>query len=160
MVDIVPSAARYDRPIELLLDQAFGADRRQKTSYRFRENVGPVASLGRVALVNDVVVGSIQYWPVALGAEQALLLGPVATGPAWTGVGIGSCLILSSLTAAKTEGWAHVFLVGDPRYYRRFGFRPASEWGVTMADEEQWRLQGKMLGPAPPPAGELMPLTK
>jgi predicted N-acetyltransferase YhbS len=49
-------------------------------------------------------------------------------------------------------------LVGDPNYYRRFGFGLAAQWGVTMPDEDPARFQGLLLGDALPPAGPLVPL--
>ena len=35
--------------IEALLDEAFGADRHKKQSYRFRQHVGPIEALSLVA---------------------------------------------------------------------------------------------------------------
>lgn len=158
MVAILPVEPAHAASIEAILDQAFGARRRKKTSYRYRDHVAPVASLGRVAFSADVLIGSIQYWPARLAKETVLLLGPVALAPAFVGQGVGSCLMLTSLAAARTEGWRWVFLVGDPAYYRRFGFTPAEAWGVTMPMEEQNRLLGKCLTEVPPPAGPLLPL--
>jgi predicted N-acetyltransferase YhbS len=51
-----------------------------------------------------------------------------------------------------------VFLVGDPNYYRRFGFVPAGTWGVTMPDEDQARFQCILLGEETPPPGVLAPM--
>ena len=44
--------------IEALLDEAFGADRHKKQSYRFRQHVGPVEALSLVARDRGRVVGT------------------------------------------------------------------------------------------------------
>jgi len=156
MVAIIPPAAAHYPVIETLLDRCFGPNRHAKTSYRFRDGVGEVASLARVALYDDRVIGSIQYWPMRLGGETVLLLGPLAVAPEWENRGIGRALVAASLAAAAAEGWRHVFLVGDFDYYSRFGFSPASNWGVSMPNEQQHRLLARCIGEAlPPDAGAL-----
>ena len=158
MVDIVAPLPEHDAEIEALLDHAFGPDRRTKTSYRYREGVAPVRSLHRVALSQGQMIGSIQFWPARLGEETVLLLGPIALWAGYVGQGVGTCLMTTALAAARAEGWKYVFLVGDPQYYRRFGFEPAARWGVTMPDEDQARFQGRLLGEALPPRGTLVPM--
>ena len=159
MVSIIPSTPAHSSSIEELLDHTFGPDRQEKTSYRYRDGVAPIASLSRVAMSGEAVIGSIQYWPACLGQETVLLLGPIALWAGWVGQGVGSCLMLSSLAAAQHEGWRHVFLVGDFDYYRRFGFVSASTWGVAMPEEQQHRLQGRLLTGEVPPGGQLLPLS-
>lgn len=53
---------------------------------------------------------------------RALGLGPVAVLPERQRQGIGSALIVAALEQARADGEALVFLLGDPDYYRRFGF--------------------------------------
>ncbi|MCB1993635.1 MAG: N-acetyltransferase, partial [Geminicoccaceae bacterium] len=65
--------------IEELLDLAFGADRRKKTSYRYRDGIAPLADLSFVAEAEaGLLVGSVRYWPILAGSTPALLLGPLA----------------------------------------------------------------------------------
>ncbi len=158
MVTITPPTSAHAQIIGQLLDHAFGQNRQAKTSYRFRDGVAPIASLARVAVSGEAVIGSIQYWPMRLGRETVLLLGPLAVWIGWANQGIGGALMATSMSAALTEGWEHVFLVGDLTYYGRFGFEPAAQWGVCMPDEQQHRLLGRCLGNAPPPAGALQPM--
>lgn len=153
MVAIVPPAACHAAVIEALLDRCFGPNRHAKTSYRFRDGVAPVESLARIALDDDTLIGSIQYWPMLLGRERVLLLGPLAVAPDWANRGIGRALVAESLAAAADAGWLHVFLVGDFDYYSRFGFLPAGNWGVSMPNEQQHRLLARCIGGALPPAG-------
>lgn len=115
--------------IEKLLDSSFGPKRHTKTVYRLRKNVAPVADLCFVATDtdeagNEVLLGTIRYWPVLLGNSiQALMLGPIAIDPAHRSEGLGGKLIRHSLEAAKALGHRIVILVGDAPYYVRFGFQ-------------------------------------
>lgn len=43
---------------------------------------------------------------------------------------IGTLLMKEALNRGRTTGFPAVFLVGDPRYYARFGFRPVAELGI------------------------------
>jgi putative acetyltransferase len=53
---------------------------------------------------------------------QAALLGPVAVLPAAQRRGIGSALIRAALARLAERGTRLVLVLGDPGYYRRFGF--------------------------------------
>ncbi|HWL69071.1 MAG TPA: N-acetyltransferase [Geminicoccus sp.] len=144
--------------IELLLDRSFGSDRRRKISYRYRFGVPPVRSLCLVALDDRAgMVGAIRYWPLLVGARACLLLGPLAIDPARRGQGIGRLLMARSLDRAAQEGWQHVYLVGDPGYYRQFGFELVAP-GLVMPGENPARLMGRSLGSVKlPEAGVLLP---
>ena len=132
--------------IKTLLDLAFGADRTRKTAYRYRAGVAPVSGLELVA--RDVgatagapLVGTIQYWPVVVGAGvPALLLGPLAVAPGRAGEGIGRALVNRSLDLAQANGHRIVLLVGPMDYYGQFGFHPATPHGIVMPDEAPERL--------------------
>lgn len=134
--------------IEVLLDLAFGADRRNKASYRFREGVEPLPELALVAREGRRLVGTIAYWPVAIGdaAVQALLLGPVAVEPSLRGLGIGVTLIRRTLAKACRDGHRLAVLVGDADYYQRFGFEAAENHGIVMPGQPD-RLMVKALAP-------------
>ena len=128
--------------IETLLDRAFGPDRHAKISYRYRSDVPPVRELSRVARADadGRILGTIRYWPIAIGGHAALLLGPVAAEPALKGRGIGVALIRDTLDAAAWMNAARVVLVGDIGYYKRFGFLPAAPLGLHMPSENPDRL--------------------
>lgn len=58
-------------------------------------------------------------------------LAPVGVLPAWQGRGIGSALIRQSLDALRAADIIRaVVVLGDPAYYTRFGFAPASQAGL------------------------------
>lgn len=139
--------------IEALLDAAFGADRRAKRSYSYRQGCASDAALRLVARDGDGrVVGTIRYWPIVVRKGRrrtpALLLGPLAVDPSLKGKGIGRALVRESLALAEEAGHRLVLLVGDGAYYRQFGFEPASPRGFVMPLESPARLQVRTLGDA------------
>jgi predicted N-acetyltransferase YhbS len=129
--------------IESLLDQAFGHGRRDRISYRYRVGVPADAGLSHVACSpRGFIVGTIRYWPVAVGPRSclALLLGPLAVTGACQGKGLGAALVRYTLSRATAGGHKRVLLVGDLPYYERFGFALASAHRITMPDENPKRL--------------------
>jgi len=114
--------------VEALYDLCFAPGREALSSYRLRDDVDPVAELSLI--VRDgvgILAGAIRFWPVQIGSNVALLLGPVAVHPTRQGEGLGGFLIRESLSKAKEIGWDRVILVGDAPYYRRHGFEPLKD---------------------------------
>ncbi|MEA3012687.1 MAG: putative acetyltransferase [Sphingomonadales bacterium] len=56
------------------------------------------------------------------GAWRAVGLGPVGVIPGFRGGGIGAGLTEAALAIARATGEDLVFVLGEPDYYRRFGF--------------------------------------
>ncbi|VAW04515.1 hypothetical protein MNBD_ALPHA04-136 [hydrothermal vent metagenome] len=79
-----------------------------------------------VAEENGALVGHIALSPMQAVADgrpvRALGLGPVAVTPERQRCGIGSRLINASIEWARANDWQLIFLLGDPRYYCRYGF--------------------------------------
>lgn len=109
--------------VEALYDLCFSPGRTALSSYRLRDGVATVAALCLTLRDDDNTLAAvIRYWPIEVGGEDALLLGPVAVHPTRQGEGLGGLLINESLAEARRLGWERVLLVGDAPYYRRFGF--------------------------------------
>ena len=69
------------------------------------------------------------------GAElETLTFGPVSVKPELHGQGLGAEIVRHSLERAREMGYGAVIIVGHPTYYPRFGFRPGSDFGLTMPD--------------------------
>jgi len=83
--------------------------------------------LGFVAAEEEEIVGYAAFSRMAVTADDApvpaLGLGPVAVLPQRQRRGIGGRLIECGLAAANGRGIPLVFVLGDPLYYGRFGFR-------------------------------------
>ena len=110
---------------------AFG----RKSEARLVEDLRTVArpQLSLVAERDGQVVGHVFVSPVVLEGAPALRaggLGPVGVNPAEQGEGIGSALVRAALERAPALGWRAVFLLGNPRYYARFGFALAAPRGL------------------------------
>lgn len=117
--------------VEALYDLCFAPGREALSSYRLRDGVPPVDSLCQVARDPDGTLGAaIRFWPVAIGPNKALLLGPIAVHPTRQGEGLGGLMIRSGVAAAEAAGWSRILLVGDAPYYARFGFQKLT--GVQM----------------------------
>jgi putative acetyltransferase len=122
---------------------------------RLRANGKALLSL--VALAGDEVVGHVLFSPLIIEpgplAWPVCLLGPLAVKPAHQNQGIGSDLVLHGLDAVQATECSAVFLVGDPAYYGRFGFRPAQAFGVTSAAPLDNRNAFQSRTSRAPPAG-------
>ncbi|MEI4487659.1 N-acetyltransferase [Frigidibacter sp. MR17.14] len=109
--------------VEALYDLCFAPGRTALSSYRLRDGVPKVAELCLVLRGDEGALAAvIRYWPVLVGGQRVLLLGPVAVHPTHQGEGFGGILINESIGEARRLGWERVLLVGDEPYYRRFGF--------------------------------------
>ena len=74
-----------------------------------------------VAVDDDTVVGHALFSRMK-APFPALALGPVAVLPERQRTGIGSRLIRQGIARSEAAGWLGVFVLGDPAFYRRFGF--------------------------------------
>ena len=97
-----------------------------------RGKVEPLVSL--VAEVSGSIVGHILFSPVELGdhSDSHLMgLGPMAVMPEQQRRGIGAALVREGLRRCRELGCDAVVVLGHPAYYPRFGFVPASKYGIS-----------------------------
>ena len=87
--------------------------------------------LSLVAVAARRIVGHVMYSPVSVGSASGAALGPMAVLPEHQRVGIGRALIEEGNRKLEGLRCPFVVVVGHPDYYPRFGFRPASEHGIT-----------------------------
>jgi predicted N-acetyltransferase YhbS len=166
MVQIIPLSQIGAPQVELLLDQAFGEDRKSRTAYKMREGTKAIELLC-FAAVDEVgdLLGTLQSWPVALvdddGRRTPLtLVGPVAVSPKLQRGGIGKLLMSALSTAAANHGHDALMMIGDPEYYGRFfGFsaEPTGKW-IIPGPVERHRLLAKITRQGGVPAvGRIVP---
>lgn len=89
-----------------------------------------VCSRGTVRPGNTVCPGN------TVEAAPVLALGPLSVRPDQQRKGVGKALMHAVLGAADALGEPMVVLLGHPAYYPKFGFRPASEYGITPKTPE------------------------
>jgi len=92
-------------------------------------------STGYVAVHDGRVVGHVRLTRGWIDAEarliEVLVLSPLSVAPDLQRRGIGRALVQRAVAEAERAGSPAVFLEGDPAYYSRLGWQPASELGVT-----------------------------
>jgi predicted N-acetyltransferase YhbS len=114
--------AEDESRIEVLTEAGFGPGRYAKSAYRLREGVRAITDLSFVAIENGALRGSVRFWPIKVGGDDVLLLGPLAVDSMQRGRGIGISLMQAGIAAARESGWHAILLVGDEPYYSRVGF--------------------------------------
>ena len=82
-------------------------------------------TLSLVAEIDGRVVGHVAFSPVIIsdGAKDWYGLGPVSVLPEYQKQGIGKSLINEGLSLLKQLDGQGCALVGDPNYYKWFGFK-------------------------------------
>jgi putative acetyltransferase len=91
-----------------------------------------------VAAEGEAIVGHILFSPVTLMPHPelpAIGLAPMAVVPAKQRQGIGSSLIHEGLIQCRRLGFGVVIVLGHAEYYPRFGFTPASRFGLACEYE-------------------------
>lgn len=99
-----------------------------------------------VACDDDVVVGHVMATWGDVDGAPVLGIGPIAVEPQRQGGGIGAALMERLLDAVREARQSVVVLLGDPGYYARFGFVPASRVGIVAEPEWGDYFQACVLG--------------
>lgn len=97
---------------------------------RLRNSEAYIPELALVAEAGGNIIGYIMLTLVQIGSKEALAVGPLAVLPAYQRSGIGSALIHAGHEKAKNMGYVLCVLVGHADYYPRFGYQPASTFGI------------------------------
>src|SRR5262245_41244578 len=130
--------------VRRVIEAAFARADEADLVERLRADGDSVLSL--VAVGDDGIVGHVMFSRMT-APFRALALAPVAVAPARQRAGTGSLLIRAALgrlradaTGAAIDGapdgamvgeWDGVFVLGEPRYYARFGFDPGLARGFA-----------------------------
>lgn len=123
---------RPERPADMLIirqltDAAFkGADYSSGTEGAIigALRAADALSVSLVATIDEAVVGHVAFSAVTIdGADIGWFgLGPVSVQPDLQAKGIGGALIREGLKRLRSAGAKGCIVLGDPTYYRRFGF--------------------------------------
>jgi putative acetyltransferase len=109
----------------------------------------PLLSL--LAYEDDRPVGHILFTAASLEKTEkplnAAILAPLAVVPDAQRQGIGGKLIIRGLQLLSESAVDLVFVLGHPEYYPRYGFKPASGFGldapypIPIKDLDAWMVQ-------------------
>jgi putative acetyltransferase len=97
-----------------------------------RKEASPIVSL--VAEDGEAIIGHILFSPVTLTPHpelQIMGLAPMSVVSARQRHGIGSALVHEGLAQCRRLGFGAVIVLGHAEYYPRFGFTPASQFGLS-----------------------------
>jgi putative acetyltransferase len=119
MVEIRDECPRDWEAVYRVVSSAFGQLAEANLVEELRDAGDSVISL--VAEEDDQIVGHVLLSRMS-APFPALALAPISVIPTRQRCGIGSALIQSAVTRARNEGWAAIFVLGDPNYYERFEF--------------------------------------
>jgi putative acetyltransferase len=133
MLLIRPERPEDTTAIRQVNEQAFGRSDEANLVDTLRTREKAVLSL--VGVEGDRIVGHIFFSPVTIESADRLVpavgLAPMAVVPELQRRGIGSRLVKAGLEECRNAGYSYVVVLGHPTYYPRFGFVPASRYGIT-----------------------------
>ena len=114
--------------ITTIHNQAFNGPDEGEIVEGLRKNDNLTISL--VAEANGKIIGHIAYSPIYSKNKEIIGIGlaPVAVLPSHQKQGIGSKLIDKGNEIALSKGFERIFVLGDPDYYCRFGFKIAENY--------------------------------
>jgi putative acetyltransferase len=96
-------------------------------------------TLSLVAERDGDVVGHILFSPAHVvgehGEADAVALAPMSVLPEYQGTGIGTAMVSRGLEMLREAGHGLVIVLGHPGYYPRFGFVPATRFGIRCPFE-------------------------
>ena len=122
--------------VQKINDLAFGQPVEGEIVEKIRSSCDEIISL--VAEEDNNVVGHIFFSPVKIktdnGEVKGMGLAPMAVHPDFQNKGIGSLLVEEGLKIVKELSYPFVIVLGHENYYPRFGFEPASKFGIKC----QW----------------------
>lgn len=114
--------------IRAVEEEAFGRSAEAQLVDDLRDAGDSVFSL--VAVEGETVIGHAMFSRLQ-APFPALALGPVAVLPGRQRMGVGSRLIREGIGRSEAAGWVGIFVLGDPAFYRRFGFDEGKASGFT-----------------------------
>jgi putative acetyltransferase len=126
-----PEAAADVEAVRAVHDAAFAQAAEGKLVDALRGGSWWHPSLSLVAELDGEIVGHVLLTDVTLAGRPVFALGPIGVLPAHQRSGVGSALMTAAMDAAAATDRGLITLLGDPAYYTRFGFTPASDVGVV-----------------------------
>jgi predicted N-acetyltransferase YhbS len=128
-----PEGPGDEAAIRAVLEAAFDTPAEADLVDALRANGDLVRDLCLLAEAGGEVVGYIGFSRAALGdtGPEILALAPMAVHPDRQNAGIGYDLVSDALQRAEETAYPLVVVLGHPDYYPRFGFDPASAYGIA-----------------------------
>ncbi|MBO4943967.1 MAG: N-acetyltransferase [Muribaculaceae bacterium] len=134
-IQIRPEREEDYLQIRELVEEAFArADHsdgdEQNLIERIRQAPEYIPELSLVAVSGAAVLGHVMLSRITIGQADAVALAPLAVIPSRQREGIGKLLVDAGHAQARKMRYACSVVLGDPRYYSRFGYEMASRFGI------------------------------
>lgn len=128
-----PERPGDEAPIRAVLEAAFDTSAEADLVEALRTGGDLVLELCLVAERGGKIAGYIGFSRARLddGGPELLALAPMAVRPDAQNAGIGSELVSQALQRAERTAYPLVVVLGHADYYPRFGFDPASAYGIA-----------------------------
>ena len=147
--------------ITLILNNAFGKNRFERTVYLYRKT-SPIKNLSLVSYMENnpsYVIGTINFYPVLVNNIQCILLGPLAVRTFYQGKGFGKKLVKRGLELAITEGQKICFVSGDYEYYKDFNFYKIKDKDLVISTLGPLSFDNLLVSELKPDSLNLLPKT-
>jgi putative acetyltransferase len=152
MIEVRVESPRDWNSVHHVVLTAFGRSAEAELAREHREAGDSVVSL--VAEEDGEIVGHVLLSRME-APFPALALAPLSVIPTRQRSGIGSALVTGAIDRARREGWAAIFVLGDPTYYERFDFDRAAAEGFVSPYAGPHFMLLKLTPSLPATAGEL-----
>jgi putative acetyltransferase len=136
MIEIREEIKDDFKAIREINDNAFHQPQEGNIIDKLRDSGCGILSL--VAVKDNEIAGHILFSPIELEDYPELSggmgLAPMAVPQKYQGQGIGSMLVREGIKRLKEKSVPFIIVLGHKHYYPRFGFEPASKYGIKC----QW----------------------
>ena len=89
-----------------------------------------IPKLSLVAIEDNKIVGYILFTKIKIGQFEELALAPLGVLPEYQHQSVGSKLIEEGHKIAKNLGYHYSVVLGSEKYYPKFGYIPAIQYGI------------------------------
>ena len=152
MVTIRPERPGDEAGIADIVERAFGRPDEARLVERLR--VDGDATISLVTEEDGAIVAHVLLSRMD-APLRALGLAPVSVAPERQRYGLGDTLVREALKAARSGGWEAVFVLGEPAFYRRFGFDAELAAGFVSPYAGPYLMALALAGPLPATHGRI-----
>ena len=117
-----------------------------------------IPGLSLAAEDGGLLAGYIMFTTLRIDGSAQLALAPLAVLPEYQRRGVGSALVRRGHELARSMGYGYSVVLGSAEYYPRFGYVPASRYGILApfdAPEENF-MACKLRPDAPEISGTVL----
>ncbi len=128
--------AVFDLTEKAFLTEDLSDHKEQFLVERLRQSSSFIPELSMVSEIKNKIVGHILLTKLKIVSDQiifeSLALAPISVLPDYQRKGIGGMLIEQAHKKAKELGYKSIVLVGHEKYYPKFGYKQADNFGIEL----------------------------